>query len=113
MRTVTFGVSSREEISDRFIAAFKGNAQGAHISFASHELLFQTLTPLRWSLIRSIMGAGPLSICEIARRVTRDVKCVRRDVHALLDVGVLVRNADGAIEFPYDVVHVDFLMKND
>ncbi|BCZ84406.1 hypothetical protein PTKU64_80810 [Paraburkholderia terrae] len=45
MRTVTLGVSSREEMSARFVAAFKGNAQGAHISFASHELLFQTLTP--------------------------------------------------------------------
>ncbi|MGT2477348.1 HVO_A0114 family putative DNA-binding protein [Paraburkholderia terrae] len=112
MRTVTLGVSSREEISARFVAAFKGNAQGAHISFASHELLFQTLTPLRWSLIRAVIGAGPLSIREIARRVARDVKGVHRDVHALLNVGILERNADGTIEFPYDVVHVDFVLKN-
>lgn len=58
------------------------------------------------------MGAGPLSIREIARRVARDVKGVHRDVHALLDVGILERSAEGAIEFPYDAVHVDFVLKN-
>jgi predicted transcriptional regulator len=66
---------------------------------------------LRWHLIKTITGAGPLSIREIARRVERDVKSVHRDVHALLDVGVLERNEDGAIEFPYDAVHVDFMLK--
>ena len=36
---------------------------------------------------------------------------VHGDVHALLAVGVLRRNADGKIEFPFDAVHVDFMLK--
>jgi len=44
-------------------------------------------------------GAGEISIREAARRVGRDVKAVHGDVKALLDAGVLGRNAAGAIEF--------------
>ncbi|TAL97914.1 MAG: hypothetical protein EPN73_04885 [Paraburkholderia sp.] len=54
--------------------------------------------------------AGPLSIREIAQRLNLDQTSVGHDVHALLDAGVLDRNADGAIEFLYDAVHVDFII---
>jgi predicted transcriptional regulator len=111
MKTVTLGVAKRDAVTDRFLNAMKGKSQGAYITFASPELLFQTLTQLRWNIIQSITGAGPLSIREISRRVGRDVKSVHRDVHALLNAGVLERTDDGAIEFPYDAVHVDFMLK--
>jgi len=32
-------------------------------------------------------------------------------VHALLAAGVLRRTADGKIRFPFDAVHVDFVLK--
>jgi predicted transcriptional regulator len=111
MKTVTLGVASRKSVTARALAAFEGKAQGSHISFASPELLFQTLTQMRWNIIKSVTAAGPLSIRAIARRVERDVKAVHRDVHALLDCGVLERTEDGAIIFPYDAVHVDFMLK--
>jgi predicted transcriptional regulator len=111
MKTVTLGISNRGEASARFLAAMKGKAQGESITFDSPELLFQTFTQLRWSILRSIKGAGPLSIREIARRVGRDVSGVHRDVHALLNVGVLERTRDGQVEFPYDAVHVDFVLE--
>lgn len=111
MKTVTLGVASREAVNKRFLAAFEGKAQGATITFESPELLFQTLTQMRWNIIKAITGAGPLSIREIARRVERDVKAVHRDVHALLDAGVIERNAEGAIAFPYEAVHVDFMLQ--
>lgn len=56
-------------------------------------------------------GAGPVTIREAARRVQRDVKAVHRDVHALLDAGLLDKTEDGKIAFPYDAIHVDFLVK--
>jgi predicted transcriptional regulator len=111
MKTVTLSVASRDAVTARFLAATKGKAQGAHITFESPELLFQALTQLRWNIIRVMTGAGPLSIREVARRVGRDVKGVHRDVHALLDAGIVERNEDGAVEFPYDAVHVDFMLK--
>jgi predicted transcriptional regulator len=111
MRTVTLGVDSEADFANRFTGAMRGRAQGHHISFASPELLFATLTQLRWEIIRTMAGAGPLALREIARRVNRDVRRVSDDVHALLDAGVLDRNEDGSIEFPYEAVHVNFTLK--
>lgn len=82
----------------------------ARISFATPELLWQVLTAKRWELLRVLCGAGVVSIREAARRVQRDVKAVHGDVTALVNAGVLVR-AKGGIEFPYEAVHVDFMLK--
>jgi predicted transcriptional regulator len=111
MKTVTFAVSSPEEVTRRAKAAFRGERQQARVSFASPELLFSLLTPKRWELIRTMAGAGPMSIREVARRVERDVKAVHGDVHALLNAGVLQRGDDGLVIFPFDAVHVDFVLK--
>jgi predicted transcriptional regulator len=93
------------------LCAFKGEEQGAFISFVSAELLWKVITPKRWGLLRSMTGAGPLAIREVARRVARDVKSVHGDVQALLKAGVLDRTDDGRILFPYDEVHVDFVLR--
>lgn len=109
MNTVTLSVASREDVTRRALAAFEGRPQGAHISFASAELLWKTLTRKRWELLRAMTGQGPLSIREAARRVGRDVKAVHGDVQALINAGIIDRTKDG-IEFPYDAVHVDFTL---
>ncbi|MGB9367695.1 MAG: transcriptional regulator [Xanthobacteraceae bacterium] len=84
---------------------------GARITFASPELLFKLLTAKRWELIRTMTGAGAMTIREAARRVGRDVKAVHGDVHALLDCGVLRRTEKGLIVFPYDAVRVDVTLR--
>ncbi len=56
-------------------------------------------------------GAGPLTIREVSRRVKRDVKSVHGDVQALLKAGVLDHAEDGRIVFPYDEIHVDFVVR--
>ena len=83
--------------------------KGAHISFASAELLWRTLTRKRWELLQALTGQGPLSIREAARRVGRDVKAVHGDLSALINAGVIERTGEGVI-FPYDAVHVDFML---
>ena len=83
----------------------------ARNSFASPELLWQVLTAKRWELLKTMCGAGPMSIREAARRVGRDVKAVHGDVKALLDAGVLSRSAAGAIEFPFESVKVEFMLR--
>ena len=52
-----------------------------------------------------------LAIREIARRAGRDVRAVHSDVHVLLRAGVLEKTVDGGVIFPYDAIHVDFLLK--
>ena len=111
MTTVTIGVASETEVRERTLRAFRGQAQGAHISFPSIEMLWKIITPRRWDLLRVMTGAGPLAIRELARRSGRDVKSVHGDVHALLTAGVVDRSEDGHVVFPYDAVHVDFIMR--
>ncbi len=111
MNTVTIGVSSLDETKGRMHRAFRGEKQGAYIGFASLELLWKVLTPKRWEILRTMTGAGPLAIREVARRVDRDVKSVHGDMQSLLKAGVLDRTEDGRIVFPYDQIHVDFIVR--
>ena len=110
MNTVTLSVASAEDARRRARAAFDGKARGAHISFASAELLWKVLTAKRWKLLKAMTGEGGMSIREAARRVGRDVKAVHGDIRAMLDAGMLDRTDDGRVIFPYDAVHVDFTL---
>lgn len=111
MRTVTIEVASLEDTQARMKAAFRGEPQGCFISFPSHEDLWTTLTPNRWSILKAMTGAGPLGVRELARKVRRDVKGVHTDVQALVLCGMIDKTPDGKLLFPYDAVHVDFVMK--
>ena len=112
MKTVVIGVSSREETNARIMNAVKtGKPQGAYRSFESTDDLWRTLSPKRWDVLKAMTGAGALSLREVARRVERDVKGVHTDVHALLNAGLLDKTEDGKIIFPFDAVHVDFMLQ--
>jgi predicted transcriptional regulator len=84
--------------------------ESARISFATPELLWKVLTAKRWEMLKTLCGAGPLSIREAARRVGRDVKAVHGDITALLKAGILSRVEDGRVVFPFDAVKVEFLL---
>lgn len=113
MKTVILDVRPPTEAMAGFAGIWKSKVRqkSARISFASPELLWKVLTAKRWELLKALCGAGPVSIREAARRVERDVKGVHGDIIALLDAGLLVRTQQGAIEFPYDAVKVEFLLQ--
>jgi predicted transcriptional regulator len=111
MSTVTLGISTVEHAKARMRRAFRSEKQGAFIGFASAELLWKVITPKRWEVLRAMTGAGPIAIREVARRIERDVKAVHGDVQALLRAGVIDHAKNGQIVFPYDEVHVDFVLR--
>ncbi|MCL4773536.1 MAG: transcriptional regulator [Burkholderiaceae bacterium] len=111
MSSVTITVDSTESFEQRVKAAFSGKRQGQRISFESFELLWKVLAPNRMALVQTLTGAGPMTLREAARRVGRDVRAVHSDVHLLLRAGVLRKDDEGRIEFPYTSVHVDFMLK--
>ena len=112
MNEVTIGITNRQSASERFLMAWEsGQPQGAHIGFESEEQLWQTLTLKRWQILKALTGAGELSIREIARRMGRDVKAVHGDITALLNCGLLDKTDSGRIVFPYDAIHVDFMLR--
>lgn len=113
IETDILDIATREEAGEDFIRAWETGQSRKHarISFETPELLWKVLTARRWELLKSLCGAGPVSIREAARRVGRDVKTVHGDVTALLDAGVLGRTPSGAIEVPYEAVKVEFLLQ--
>jgi len=113
VKTVTLDVRPPSEAMADFTNAWKSGKgpRSARISFAAPELLWQVLTAKRWELLKTLCGAGPISIREAARRVNRDVKAVHGDITALLSAGVLSRTEVGEIEFPFEAVKVEFLLQ--
>src|SRR3990167_4698229 len=113
MKTVTLDVRAPSEAMADFSGAWKSSKaqKSARISFATPELLWQVLTVKRWELLKALCGAGPVSIREAARRVSRDVKAVHSDITALLLAGLLDRTESGQIEFPYEAVKVEFMLE--
>lgn len=112
MRIVTLDVSARENVNSRFLRAFEGEAQGDVISFESPALLFKVLSGKRWEVLNAMTGSGAMTIRELARRLGRDVKAVHGDVHVLLNAGILQKTDTGQIVFPFDALHVDFMLKD-
>jgi predicted transcriptional regulator len=80
-------------------------------SFESPAVLFKVISGHRWELLKTMTGAGAMSIREVSRRIGRDVKGVHRDVSALSKAGILHKTEDGRIVFPFDAIHVDFLLQ--
>ncbi len=110
MTAVTIGISSLDQSLERTRRAMQGEPQGNFIGFVTHDLMLKTLTAKRWDLVKSMAGGGAMSIREAARRVGRDIKSVHGDVQILLKAGVLDHAEDGRIIFPFDEIHVDFVL---
>ncbi len=111
-KTAIIDVRPLTESLGDFSAAWKsGKASPPRISFETPALLFKLLSGKRWDLLRTMTGAGAMTIREAARRVGRDVKAVHGDVKALLDAGVLQKTDAGKIIFPFEALHVDFMLK--
>jgi predicted transcriptional regulator len=112
MNEVTIGVASRNTLSARFIEAFEtGKPQTASINFENERLLWQTLTLERWDILKALTGREPMTMCDLARRVERDEKMVLADMEILLNTGLLEKAGETKFVFPYDAIHVDFVLK--
>lgn len=77
-------------------------------SFDSYDALHKALAPNRMEIVRAMMGAGPLSIREVARRVGRDFKGVHTDVTSMVRNGLLYKADGGQIVFPFDRIRFDY-----
>lgn len=113
MNTVTLDLGGLEDGLAAFARAWtSGQTEpGARISFASPELLWKVLTAERWELLRTMTGQGPMAVRETALRVGREIEAVRSDVQALAAAGLLHPHDDERFEFPFDAVHVDFMLR--
>ena len=83
---------------DRAIAATaeSGIYQGEWLKFESAAAISAHLTQLRWDVVREMIGAGRISVRELALRLGRDGRHVRQGAHSLADLGLFERHRNGA-----------------
>ena len=81
--------------------------QGEVLNFETAGSFFGKLTERRWSLVHALQGQGAMSVRELARRVTRDVRRVHDDVEVLAELGLFERTDSGGVVCPFEAVHID------
>ena len=92
-------------------AATTGGYQGEILNFESPGHFFGQLTEKRWDIVRAAQGKGEMSVRELARTVSRDVKRVHEDIGTLTNLGLLERTEAGGVVCPYGSVHIDMYLK--
>jgi predicted transcriptional regulator len=110
METVTLTVASRAAVRKRVQNAFAGKKEGAQIAFETPELLFEVMIMKRWEIVRVLTAPAGIDAGS-STRAGRDVHAVHRDIHALLNAGVLRKTNEGAIIFPFDAIQLDAVLK--
>jgi predicted transcriptional regulator len=68
--------------------------------------LLGVLTPARWRLIAKLRRDGASKIADLARHLGRNYKNVHSDVKALMEFGIVERDADGLVSVPWDEIDV-------
>jgi len=77
-----------------------------HLSFQNFATFAAVMTPKRLELLRHVHRSPPRSIRALAQALGRDYRRVHADVEALVNAGLLDRDADG-LRTDYDTVHLD------
>jgi len=92
-----------------FVRAWRsGRDQGSHFSFESPTALFRSITPARWAVIERLQALGPSTLRGLARALGRDVKAVHRDVHALIEIGLVEKDSKGQVLVPFAKIRTEF-----
>lgn len=75
--------------------------------FASLRDLFSALTEKRLELMRFVASREGLNTHQLARELERNYKNVHTDVAALVELGLLDKDDEGALTAPFDeiVIH--------
>ena len=112
-RVLEIRVAPAADALDRFEAAWNRVAEGRPVrtlhvlSIPTLPLLLKTLSPARWALLEKLRQAGPTTIYELAKRLSRDYKNVHTDVTNLAAIGLIARSDNGRIAIEWDVIRAE------
>ena len=108
MQTLIIEVASEDEALAQAIAAVESKQpQPPRYLFDSDQALLNTLSGNRFATLKTLCGAGAMSVAELARRLNRDRKEVQADAERLVSIGLLDSTESGALLFPYAGVHLE------
>jgi predicted transcriptional regulator len=111
---VTFEIESAHSFEARALDIARTLDRGeavssqAHLSFPDMEMLLCVLTPKRFALLRLLRQTGPSSVRALAAAARRDYKAVHNDVSALIENGLIERQAVDRVAVLWDSVGGEF-----
>jgi predicted transcriptional regulator len=107
------GISSPGESLAHFAKVWSAAAGGKKvkpyngIGFESIAQFAAALTPQRWLLINVLKSIGPSSIYALAKKLERHYKNVHSDVAALVQLGIIEKDAENKVFVPWDEIDVN------
>jgi predicted transcriptional regulator len=113
-RTATIRIESNTQAAlargaSDFARAWRtGRDQGSDFTFESPAALFRSITPARWEAIERLQTLGPSTLRGLARSLDRDVKSVHRDIHALIEIGLVTKDRKGSVLVPFSRIRTEF-----
>jgi len=113
MRILTLEIADLSQSLTAFDAAWQSGEpeSGSRIAFTSLDLLWQILMPARWRLLQAMSGQEPMSLAILSDALARPLDNVRDDVTALVEAGMIQSVGGGMYRFPFDAIHVDFMLR--
>ena len=105
-KQITIGVGEAATTAKEFIDAWKLAERGEAVQekhwlhFENLEILFKTLTPGRWALLKKLHANGPMSIRALANDLGRDYKNVHTDVRRLENMDLIGRTKNDQVKVP-------------
>lgn len=111
-KKITIRTGSLEEAAKEFIDIWhqieKGHAPEApveKISFQDQRLLFKTLTPKRFEILKYVHEQNNMSIRALAKDLGRDYSNVHQDVKILSQLGLMIKDEKSEKYYvPWDVI---------
>ena len=87
-------------------AARRGSPPAFRLGFESARALFSELTPARLDLLDTLRRAGPCSVYALAKAAERNYSNVHTDIARLEELGLIERDASGAVSVPFDAIEI-------
>ena len=81
-----------------------GRKATPRLALGSIAELFSAVSEKRLELIRHVASNEGLQIRPLARALERDYKNVHTDVQALIELGLLAKDARGSLHAPFDEI---------
>ena len=81
--------------------------QGEWLNFETLDTLLSKLSAFRWEILNKLRAAGKASPHELAHKLGLDANQLQMDIQALLELGLIEQDDQGALLWPYDHIHVD------
>ncbi len=109
---ITVRTGDIEDAAKEFIDIWhkteKGHAPPAaieKINFKDQRLLFKTLTPKRFEMLKYVHEKGSVSIRKLAKELGRDYSNVHHDVKILYQLGLMLKDEkNDEYSVPWDVI---------